>query len=140
VLGVFGTVIASDPSFAVDARTVDQVDPPLVDSSMATFAETLPPFVHVTVWEELPAQLTAVFGAETEKAPATNATVMLELVKDPPPARLSRTVQRKVLVVALVGSVSQAMVPGPGFATFPNVRERFVDGAFGRKRHALPEL
>ena len=77
---MFGTVIACVPSFGVEARTVDQVEPPFVESSMATFADTLPPFVHVTVCEELPAHETAVFGADTEKAPATNATVIDELV------------------------------------------------------------
>src|SRR4051812_47034569 len=96
VVAVFGTVIASEPSFAVPATTVDHVLPPLVESRMLTLVAVLPPFAHVTVWDEPPVHETAVFGAVTENAPETNATVIVLFVKPPPPARLSRTVQRKV--------------------------------------------
>src|SRR5262245_50970741 len=99
VVAVFGTVIASEPSFAVPERTVVHVEPPSIESRMFTLAAVLPPFVHVTVCVEPPVHVTAVFGADTEKAPETNATVIVLLVNAPPPARLSRTVQRNVFVV-----------------------------------------
>ena len=47
---------------------------------MSTLAAVPPPLFQVTVCEVLPVQLTAVLGAVTEWAPATNATVIVELV------------------------------------------------------------
>ena len=75
--GVFGTVTASEPSFGVEATSVVQFEPPSVESEIDTLAAVLPPFVHVTVCDELPAHETAVFGAVTEKAPETKATVIV---------------------------------------------------------------
>ena len=55
VVGRFGTLIDSDPSFAVEARTVvGNVCPPSVESEILTFAVSIPPPVvpltsHVTV-------------------------------------------------------------------------------------------
>ena len=79
-LAALGTVIASDPSFAVEATTVVQFAPLSVERLIFTFAAVLPPLVQVTVCVELPDQETAVFGAVTEKGPATNPTVIVALV------------------------------------------------------------
>lgn len=81
VVGVFGIVTVWLPSFAVLAKsTVGKVLPPSVEREILTFgllngALAVLPAFHVTVWVELPAHETAVFGAVTLKAPPVLFTV-----------------------------------------------------------------
>jgi len=81
VVGVLGIVTLWLPSLAVLAkRTVGKVFPPSVDREILTFgllngALAVLPAFHVTVWAELPAHETEVFGAVTLKAPPVAFTV-----------------------------------------------------------------
>ena len=81
VLGVAGMVTVSLPSFAVlAASTVGNVKPPSVDKDIFTFAQLTGEAVvlatdHVTVWEELPAQVTLVLGAVIANGPDVLLTV-----------------------------------------------------------------
>ena len=76
VVGVFGTVIACEPSFGVEARSVvGNVSPPSTEREIATFAQEIgvavvPATFHVTVWTELPPQVTAEAGEVIAKGPA----------------------------------------------------------------------
>ena len=81
VVGVFGMVNASVPSFAVlAANTVGNVWPPSVDKDIFTLAQLTGAAVvlataHVMVCVEPPAQETAVLGAVTENGPDAALTV-----------------------------------------------------------------
>jgi hypothetical protein len=146
VLGVFGTVMACEPSFGVEASTFVQFVPPSVDRSIATFAATLPPpTVHVTVWDELPAHETAVFGAVTANGVPETVTVTGVIAPvgpvapltatPPPPAWLSRTVSTKRIVRSTVGvnsHVVPALLPASTWAIAGIVREGELDGEIER--------
>src|SRR5882757_6324020 len=68
LLVTFGTVIVSVPSFGVaDFNTVGKVWPPSEENRISTLAALMgaavaPETFQVTVWAELPAHDTAVFG------------------------------------------------------------------------------
>jgi len=113
-VGVLGTVIACDPSFGVEARSVvGNVCPPSVERSIDTFAQetgaaAVPATFQVTVCVEPPAQSTADAGKVIAKGPAveTEVTVVVSEFTPPPPPRLSRAVRRKFIVRDVVGIVS----------------------------------
>ena len=92
VVGESGTTIFSVPSLGVLATNVVKEAPPLVEIRMLTFAQLtgapVDPFTdQVTVWVELPGQVTAVFGAVTRKGPippAVVTTISSDLLLPPP--------------------------------------------------------
>src|SRR4051794_14070076 len=95
VVATFGTVIASEPSFAVlAARTIGEVWPPSTESEIFTLAVlTGARFVlagsHVTVRLEPAAHVVAVFGEDTRNGPAFVASSSVEsaLLVPPFPSR-----------------------------------------------------
>ena len=81
VVAIFGTVMFSEPSFGVlPKRTVGNVFPPSVLNDILTLAQltgdaVVPATFHVTDCVELPAHVTAVFGAVTTNGPVAELTV-----------------------------------------------------------------
>lgn len=108
-------VTDSLPSFAVLASSsIGNESPPSVDSVMRTFAVDTGEAVVFATFQvtvvAVPAAIETlvVFGAVTANGPAPFATVTTVVASfvPPPPARLSRTVTRKVMVRFAFGRIS----------------------------------
>src|ERR1051325_6279260 len=149
-VGVLGRMTVSEPSFGVEAtRTVGKVLPPSVESEILTLAALTGAFAvfatsQVTVCGTPAVQVTFVFGEVTRNgpAPALTTTVFVAVLMPPPPARLSRTVTRKLMVRWIVGRTSP-MIVGlfNRFESFGNVRDGLVVGLKERRIGlALPSL
>src|SRR5213593_4534674 len=80
VLGTFGTVIVSLPSFAVLRTSEDQVPPPSVDRSMSTFPAT-PLLVQVTAVPPPTVHVSPPFGVIMLIDGAVTVTLALPLVE-----------------------------------------------------------
>jgi len=106
VVGTFGIVTASEPSFAVlAASTCGYVTPPSVDRLIPTFdalvgGMSVLALSHVIVWTEPPGYVTPVLGEVTRNGPALPASVRVRspLLQPPPTGCRSRAVMRKCSV------------------------------------------
>lgn len=147
VVGLLGTVIFCEPSLGVpEARVMGKVSPPSVDSSMLTLAALIGDAVvlatfQLTVCCVPVLQVTFVLGEVTVKGPAveTTLTSAVSLLVRPPPARLSRTVTRKLRVRVVVGSDSPSdEVLFSMSESFGKVRDGLLTGSKDRKMGRLP--
>ena len=113
----FGKVTLWLPSFGVLAsNSVGNVMPPSVDkvmrtSAVPTGATLVLATSQITVVAAPAARVIAVFGAVITNGPASLSTVMAveASLVPPPPARLSRTVTRKLSVRSTFASTSPVM-------------------------------
>ena len=111
VVGVFGTVITSEPSFGVEAvKTVGKFSPPSVDNEILTFAvligaAVVPLTFHDTVCAVPPVYETAAFCVVTRNGVPvlTEVTVIGASTLPPLP---SRTVTRNCIARAIDGKSS----------------------------------
>src|SRR5687767_5312186 len=100
-----------DPSFSVPAANVVGNDPPpLVESRMLTVGATLPPPTsQVTGLGTAHSSAPPVLGLVIAKGAPATVTIISSSSAAPPPTRLSRAVERNVIVRSVLGSCSPSV-------------------------------